>query len=128
VSPRAVVVGDSEDLVAVAVATAAEEAKEVDGGKVAVIVPAARLDDVSATLHQHPELCGPDDDLLAAPVSALCLDDAKGLEFDAVVVVEPMAIADEHPHGLGALYVALTRTTTRLALVHTGTLPNALSV
>lgn len=40
---------------------------------------------------------------------------AKGLEFDAVVVVEPAAIIDEV--GYGALYVALTRATTSLTVV-----------
>ena len=130
VAPRAVRVdGDGDgDLVAAAVAVSAEEAALVDGGKVAVIVPAARLAAVSAAIHERPELAGVDDDLLSAPVSALTLDDAKGLEFDAVVVVDPVAIADEHPHGLGALYVAVTRTTTRLALVHAGELPAALAI
>ena len=128
VAPRAVRVTESGALVGAAVATAAEEAAQVDGGKVAVIVPAALLESVAAAIHGRPDLAGPDDDLLAAPVSALTLDDAKGLEFDAVVVVDPMAIADDHPHGLGALYVALTRTTTRLAIVHTGDLPAALAV
>ena len=128
VSPRAVEVPSTDGLVAAAVGAASEEAAAVDGGKVAVIVPVARLAAVSAAIHERSDLAGADDDLLAAPVSALTLDDAKGLEFDAVVVVDPSGIADEHPHGLGALYVALTRTTTRLALVHAGALPNALSV
>jgi hypothetical protein len=128
VAPRAVRVPAGADVVTAAVIAAEEEFAHVDGGKVAVIVPAARLDTVIAAIHARPEFAGVDDDLLAAPVSALTLDDAKGLEFDAVVVVDPVAIADEHPHGLGALYVALTRTTTRLALVHAGDLPAALAV
>ena len=47
---------------------------------------------------------------------------AKGLEFDHVVVVEPAAIV-ELDHGLSLLYVAITRTTTRLDLVHRRPLP-----
>ena len=128
VSPRAVRVASIEELVDATVATATEEVAAVDGGKVAVIVPAALLAGVSSAIHERADLAGADDDLLAAPVSALTLDDAKGLEFDAVVVVDPAGIAAEHPHGLGALYVALTRTTTRLALVHAGDLPAALAV
>ena len=128
VAPRAVAVADRTDLASSAVTAAEEEVAVVDGGKVAVIVPAALHDEVSARVHERADLAGPDDDLLAAPVSVLTLDDAKGLEFDAVVVVDPVGIADEHPHGLGALYVALTRTTTRLALVHAGELPAALAV
>jgi superfamily I DNA/RNA helicase len=48
---------------------------------------------------------------------------AKGLEFDAVVVVEPAAIADERLHGLRALYVALTRAVQMLHIVHARPLP-----
>ncbi|GAA3622006.1 AAA family ATPase [Kineosporia mesophila] len=46
--------------------------------------------------------------------------DAKGLEFEAVVVVEPEAIAAQGTHGLRLLYVALTRTTKFLTVVHSG--------
>lgn len=52
------------------------------------------------------------------------VEDAKGIEFDAVVVVEPGQIAARH--GLRALYVALTRATQRLTLVHSGDLPREL--
>ena len=48
-------------------------------------------------------------DGLGAPLSLLPVDLANGLEFDAVVVVEPAAIVEESPQGLRALYVALTR-------------------
>jgi DNA helicase IV len=125
VAPRAVR-STAERLVEVALEVAAEERASVGEGKVAVIAPAALVAPIAAGLAQDPALGGDAGDLLAAPVSALTLDDAKGLEFDAVVVAEPAAIAAEHPHGLGALYVALTRTTTRLALVHAGELPAAL--
>ena len=50
----------------------------------------------------------------------------KGLEVDASVVVEPAAIVDEEAQGLRALYVALTRATKRLAVVHQRDLPDAL--
>jgi superfamily I DNA/RNA helicase len=51
---------------------------------------------------------------------------AKGLEFDSVIVAEPARIAVEATQGLQALYVALTRATRRLALVHQEPLPEAL--
>jgi DNA helicase IV len=51
---------------------------------------------------------------------------AKGLEFDHVVVVEPALIA-EGETGLRELYVALTRPTTTLVVVHSRPLPNELS-
>ncbi|MFF2653878.1 HelD family protein [Streptomyces sp. NPDC058045] len=46
--------------------------------------------------------------------------EAKGLEYDATVVVSPAEIADESPAGLRVLYVALTRATQRLTVVSTG--------
>lgn len=46
---------------------------------------------------------------------------AKGLEFDSVLVVEPAA------YGTSDLYVALTRATQHLGVLHTGTLPAGLT-
>ncbi len=43
--------------------------------------------------------------------------EAKGLEYDAKVVVSPAEIADESPAGLRVLYVALTRATQRLTVL-----------
>ena len=51
--------------------------------------------------------------------------EAKGLEFDHVVVVEPALIA-AHEQGLRELYVALTRPTKTLVVVHARALPEAL--
>jgi DNA helicase IV len=56
-------------------------------------------------------------------VSLLTIDDAKGLEFDDVIVVEPARIAQETPQGLRALYVAFTRATQALTIVHAHALP-----
>jgi hypothetical protein len=52
--------------------------------------------------------------------------ETKGLEFDAVLVVEPARILDEGPRGAAELYVALTRATQRLGVLHCGPLPAAL--
>lgn len=51
---------------------------------------------------------------------------AKGLEFDHVVLVEPAELV-ELPRGLSLLYVALTRTTDRLTVVHQRELPAILT-
>jgi superfamily I DNA/RNA helicase len=59
-------------------------------------------------------------------ISLMPVASAKGLEFDSVIVVEPARVIDESPQGLRALYVALTRTTRRLALVHADPLPEPL--
>ena len=55
---------------------------------------------------------------LAGTISLVSPTEAKGLEFDAVVVVEPAAIAAEDEHGRRQLYIAFTRTTAHLAVVH----------
>jgi DNA helicase IV len=53
--------------------------------------------------------------------------ETKGLEFDAVLVVEPMKILTDGPRGAAELYVALTRATQRLGVTHQGPLPQALT-
>ncbi|MCV7093849.1 DUF2075 domain-containing protein [Mycobacterium kubicae] len=51
----------------------------------------------------------------------------KGLEFDAVLVVAPEQILADGPRGAADLYVALTRATQRLGVLHVDPLPPALS-
>ena len=53
--------------------------------------------------------------------------ETKGLEFDAVLVVEPERILAAGPRGAAELYVALTRATQRLGVLHHGPLPVALA-
>jgi DNA helicase IV len=64
-------------------------------------------------------------------VTVVSPPEAKGLEFDAVVVVEPAmfvpATGDEHRAGLRLLYVALTRAVQTLTIVHRDPLPPALT-
>ena len=50
----------------------------------------------------------------------------KGLELDGTVVIEPATMLEEEPQGLRALYVALTRSTKRLAIIHERELPAVL--
>lgn len=58
---------------------------------------------------------------------AVLASETKGLEFDAVLVVEPERILADGPRGAAELYVALTRATQRLGVLHQGPLPQALS-
>jgi len=60
---------------------------------------------------------------LSSEVAVITPQDAKGLEFDAVIVVDPTAILAASTRGAGALYVAMTRATQRLYLVSEGELP-----
>ena len=48
---------------------------------------------------------------------------AKGLEFDEVILVEPAQIVESSLQGLNDLYVAMTRATQGLAVVHSRPLP-----
>ncbi|WP_181794640.1 UvrD-helicase domain-containing protein [Streptomyces sp. WELS2] len=105
--------GDLPGAVAEAVAELTPEE-----GRLAVIAPrdlhralAARLDGVTA---------GTEPDLTRTVV-LLDPRQAKGLEFDSVLVVEPAA------YGTSDLYVALTRATQHLGVLHTGTLPAGLT-
>lgn len=65
---------------------------------------------------------GPDAGRLVAVPASL----AKGLEFDAVVVAEPAAIAEAEERGVNRLYVVLTRAVSTLHVVHARPLPEAL--
>lgn len=118
---------DAEDLFP-AVADVADEDRELhSGGTLAVVVPELLLEPLFAHL---ASVFGRDIGLgaegLTRPMAVLTAHDAKGLEFDAVIVVEPQGILDESPRGAGALYVAMTRPTQRLHLVTTRELPAGL--
>ncbi|WP_446222788.1 RNA polymerase recycling motor ATPase HelR [Nocardia sp. IBHARD005] len=52
--------------------------------------------------------------------------ETKGLEFDAVLVVDPQRILADGPRGAAELYVALTRATQRLGVAHQSPLPEPL--
>ena len=87
------------------------EAELIGAGRVAVIAPPARVARAAVILGLSP---GPD---LDAPVAVLTAEQAKGLEFDSVIIVEPAEIEQASPRGRADLYVALTRTTRGLGLV-----------
>ncbi|SDK08617.1 DNA helicase IV [Actinopolyspora mzabensis] len=107
---------------------AAEELEAVEGGHVAVLCPPDRReefgDEISALIPRAA--VGPRPEGLEAPVMVLSVDQAKGLEFDSVIVADPAGILEQSPRGVNDIYVALTRTTTRLSVVHHGDLPTPL--
>jgi len=132
VPPRAVAVvaGSLDEEVA---KITAEEAGAVGEGRTAVLAPAARVaglrDRLMGAVTPGPDTPdGPADPEvdLTSPVVVLPIGKAKGLEFDAVVLVEPAEVLAESPRGANDLYVALTRATQRLAVVHAQPLPEVL--
>jgi DNA helicase IV len=85
-------------------------------GLLAVIAPASLRGDEVGSLFDETR------------IAVLTPREAKGMEFDNVIVVEPAQIVDEAAGGQGLreLYVALTRPTTRLIIVHSRPLPKEL--
>lgn len=99
----------------------------VNGGLVAVIVPEDRVQGLGSSLAAAlPGLVGAGVRRLDRRVVVLSAWDAKGLEFDSVVVVEPQALVEETGGGVGNLYVAMTRPTQRLRVVAARGLPPGL--
>jgi superfamily I DNA/RNA helicase len=78
-------------------------------GTIGVVAPVARRAEVEAWLADERD----------PRVRVLEPLDTKGLEFDAIVVVQPGEIASESETGMRTLYVVLTRATQRLVTVST---------
>jgi DNA helicase IV len=123
--PRFLAVGDGEP---VAVAAAAEAVRlAAEWTSVAVIVPSALHDEVAEALAAAgADLGDAERQGLDHAVTLVPALTAKGLEFDAVVVVEPARIVDDAVRGLRLLYIALTRPTQHLSIVHAEPLPEPL--
>lgn len=90
-----------------------------DGHLVGVICPDALRDQtLEAFRTARVRVSEANREGLGAAITIVSPVEAKGLEFDAVVVVEPSAIAAEDTHGRRQLYIAFTRTTGQLAVVY----------
>ena len=115
------------DLAAAVAQAAVWLADQAGDGKLAVIVPdelAAELGvAVSAALPGTAIGADPD---LTTPVVVLTVRQAKGLEFDCVLIAEPGRMLAASPRGLNDLYVALTRATQQVGVVHADELPHVL--
>ena len=107
---------------------AAREAARIGSGRLAVIVPGSRLAELTAAVADVvPDVISADDPDLDRPVVVLSVAQAKGLEFDAVLVADPLRILADSPRGLNDLYVAITRATKQLGVVYEDDLPKVLS-
>ena len=114
--PKVVQVDDLAGQLGSIVAEVAAEADDGDGSGPGPAVIGFDLPDLDAGSSSGSGRCRP-----------LPPRTVKGLEFESVVVVEPARFLDE-PNGLSLLYVALTRSTDRLTIVHQRPLPEALAV
>jgi DNA helicase IV len=125
--------GDPPDLHALAVdelvPAVAEHALALakEFATVAVIAGDARVAPLVAAIEARgvvlaePGEVSPDHPVVVVPAGL-----AKGLEFDAVIVVEPAEILASGRHGPRLLFVALTRAVQHLALAHADDLPSVL--
>lgn len=105
-----------------------EELDQLEEGNLAVIVPRS-LVEVCAEALTEADLpfggatrSGLDKQVTLVPVQLV-----KGLEVDGAVVVEPSLIVSEERQGLRSLYVALTRATKRVSVLHHEPLPASLA-
>jgi len=98
------------------------------GGTVGIIVPAVHLSAVAAAVQREiPAASTSGRASLDTPAVVLTARTTKGLEFDAVIVVEPAAIVAERRRGEHDLYVALSRATQRLIVAHAQPLPEGMT-
>jgi len=101
--------------------------EEISDGNIAIVCPDEMTEEVCRVLdsakisYGRAGSSGIESGLTVVPVSVV-----KGLELDGVIVVEPARIVAAQTHGLRALYVALTRSTRRLTVVHSQPLPSAM--
>jgi DNA helicase IV len=94
-----------------------------------VVVPDALHAEVTAALAQADVkfLDGATASALGEHVTVLSPAAVKGLEFDAVVIVEPHQLVAEAGGNLRLLYVALTRAVQHLSVLHARPLPASLT-
>ncbi|WP_084614410.1 HelD family protein [Nakamurella lactea] len=115
------------ELAAAVAAAAVDEVAQHGAGQLAVLVPdelrASVLAAVTARLPGASGEAGP-----GHRVTVLTVREVKGLEFDAVLLAEPADMVGQSKRGLGDLYVALTRATQRLGVVHSRALPAGLTI
>ncbi|MEY2469836.1 MAG: hypothetical protein QOF21_2534 [Actinomycetota bacterium] len=122
--PRVVALSSEHELAAGVVE--AVRAEQALGGTLAVVCAPSQEDALADALAAANLHVGRDEEGLDEPVALVPVVMAKGLEFDSVIVVEPGAIVDDAKFGLRSLFVALTRSTKRVTIVHAQELPAAL--
>ncbi|MFD6666823.1 HelD family protein [Micromonospora chalcea] len=107
-------------LVTELVEATAREAASLGDGRLGVLVPTGRVSELGgAVVTALPEAALGEQPELANRIVVLTTEQAKGLEFDSVLVVDPDRIVSESPRGHSDLYVALTRATQRLGILRT---------
>ena len=126
--PPEIVRVDSARVVTEAVERAVTRSRAAGAGRIALICPDPMVEEIAAGLEERgasfgrAQSAGLDNDITIVPATLV-----KGLEIDESIVVEPSAIVELDPQGLRLLYVALTRSTRSLTVVHGRDLPPAMA-
>lgn len=125
-SPPRVVHADAAGLAEAVVAAVQDHVRM--WSSVGVVVPTILIDRVEAALRVAGVAFGDGQrGGLTEAVTVLLPPEAKGLEFDAVIVVEPARFLLDGEAGGRLLYIALTRAVQELSIVHSEPLPGALA-
>jgi DNA helicase IV len=95
-----------------------------DGGRLAIIAPDALIPALASAVPEAVPGSRPES--LDSAAALLTVSEAKGLEFDRVIVADPAGILTQSENGAHDLYVAITRATHRLAVIYDRDLPPSL--
>lgn len=122
-APSARIVGE-DALYPVVVSTVSDELEQGAGGLIGVIVSEERYRQTAlAIAAEHKGKLGTSASALEHQVLVLTPWEAKGLEFDTVIIVEPADLVRAANGSVGDLYVSMTRPTQRLHLLASRELP-----
>lgn len=122
--PEIVEVHAPASLFHVAIEKATKELADLDHGNVAVVCATSVYDDVVGAFEAAGvEIGRARRDGFTRSITVVPVNLVKGLEVDATVVLEPSQILREEQQGARSLYVAVTRSTKRLTMLHTEALP-----
>jgi len=122
--PETVEVAPEASLLQAIIDRAGKELADLDHGNVAVVCATSAYDEIVGAFEDAGVSIGrARRDGFTAAITVVPVALVKGLEVDATVVVEPARILREEQQGARSLYVAVTRSTKRLTLLHSEPLP-----
>lgn len=118
---------ESEDLISTVVDKVTEEVRFAAGGLIGVIAAPEKFAQVAnAVARAHRDKTGTSQTALENQILVLTPWEAKGLEFDVVIIVEPNDLVRAANGSIGDLYVSMTRPTQRLYLIGAEEFPSGL--
>ena len=116
----------TEDVCSSVADEACRLSEELAGGSIAIVATDERCDELSDALDRNGITHGRAAAGLGKGITVVPVSVVKGLELDGVIVVEPADIVESSDRGLRSLFVALTRSTRRLSVIHGRPLPESM--